>query len=273
MPIPTFSATHSGPLDGVFWGEAGPPPDYGYASAPPNAPAARPSYATVQELCTQPGTGITAWPFAEINSKVGLNPDQKELLDQVRSSGQEAIGVFSCPAENAFPRTPPGRLQAMTLRLGATLQAVQTVAPAMVTFYDSLNDEQKERFNEIGPKQPKNNAEASQASAQDGKSCSELRAGLTNLAIERIADAVKPTDAQEDGLKRLEDATAKAVSCPEDTPITPPGRLEAMEKRLRAMIDAANTVKPALNDFYESLSNEQKARLNRIGGELALSVN
>ena len=89
---------------------------------------------------------------------------------------------------------------------------------------------------------------------------------------------VKPTDAQEDGLKQLEDATAKAVSimqaaCPEDTPITPPGRLEAMEKRLRAMIDAANTVKPALNDFYESLSSEQKARFNRIGGELALSVN
>ena len=241
---------------------------------------ARPSNAAVQELCTQPGTGITAWPFAEINSKVGLNPDQKQLLDQVRSSGQKAAAVFkaSCPAANAFARTPPGRLQAMTLRLGATLEAVQTVRPALVTFYDSLNDEQKERFNAIGPKQPKDSAEASQASAQDGKSCSEPKAELTNLPIERIEDVVKPTDAQEDGLKQLEDATAKAVSimqaaCPEDTPITPPGRLEAMEKRLQAMIDAANTVKPALNDFYESLSSEQKARFNRIGGELALSVN
>ena len=267
-------------FDGVFWGEAGPPPDYGYASAPPNTPTARPSNAAVQELCTQPGTGITAWPFAEINSKVGLDPDQKQLLDQVRSSGQKAAAVFkaSCPAENAFARTPPGRLQAMTLRLGATLEAVQTVRPAMVTFYDSLNDEQKERFNAIGPKQPKDNAEASQASAQDGKSCSEPKAGLTNLPIERIEDVVKPTDAQENGLKQLEDATAKAVSimqaaCPEDTPITPPGRLEAMEKRLQAMIDAANTVKPALNGFYDSLSSEQKARFNRIGGELALSVN
>ena len=80
------------------------------------------------------------------------------------------------------------------------------------------------------------------------------------------------------GLKQLEDATAKAVSimqaaCPEDTPITPPGRLEAMEKRLQAMIDAANTVKPALNDFYVMLSSEQKARFDRIGGELALPIN
>jgi hypothetical protein len=42
-----------------------------------------------------------------------------------------------------------------------------------------------------------------------------------------------------------------------------------MEKRLQAMIDAASTVKPALESFYTSLSNEQKARFDRIGRELA----
>ena len=130
----------------------------------------------------------------------------------------------------------------------------------------------------MGRSSPRTTPSASQTSAQDGKSCSEPKAGLANLPIERIEDAVKPTDAQEDGLKHLENATAKAVSimqaaCPEDTPITPPGRLEAMEKRLQAMIDAANTVKPALNDFYGSLSSEQKARFNRIGSELAQSGN
>jgi hypothetical protein len=92
--------------------------------------------------------------------------------------------------------------------------------------------------------------------------------------MERIEDAVKPTDAQAADLKGLEDATAKAVSimqaaCPEDTPITPPGRLEAMEKRLQAMVDASKTVKPALDSFYGSLNSEQKARFNRIGRELA----
>ena len=85
---------------------------------------------------------------------------------------------------------------------------------------------------------------------------------------------VKPTGAQQDGLKQLQDATGKAVSllqaaCPEDTPLTPPGRLTAMEKRLQAMIDAANTVKPALDSFYASLSNEQKARFDRIGQQVA----
>ncbi len=275
-----FAYAYDDFIDGVFWGQAGPPPEYSYAYAPPNARLARSTSSTMEELCTQPGTGITAWPFAEIKSKVGLNTEQKQLLDQVRSSGQRAASVFkaSCPAKNAFAMTPPGRLQAMTLRLTATLEAVQTVRPAMEKFYNSLSDGQNERLNEIGPKQPKNNAEANQTSARDGKSCSEPKAGLANLPIERIEDAVKPTNAQEDGLKHLEEATVKAVSimqaaCPEDTPITPPGRLEAMEKRLQAMIDAANTVKAELYDFYGSLSNEQKARFNIIGGELAQSGN
>ena len=52
-------------------------------------------------------------------------------------------------------------------------------------------------------------------------------------------------------------------------PLTPPGRLAAMETRLKAMIEAANTVKPALESFYSSLTNEQKARFDRIGGQLA----
>ena len=72
----------------------------------------------------------------------------------------------------------------------------------------------------------------------------------------------------------MQDATDNAVSllqaaCPEDTPLTPPGRLAAMEKRLQAMIDAANTVRPALDSFYAPLSNEQKARFDRIGQQLA----
>jgi hypothetical protein len=58
-------------------------------------------------------------------------------------------------------------------------------------------------------------------------------------------------------------------ACPDQVPLTPPGRLDMMEARLKAMIDAANTVKPALDDFYASLSSEQKARFNRMGRALA----
>jgi ABC-type transporter MlaC component len=259
-------------FDGMFWGQGGPPEKYAYAA--PAAPRA--SYAGVQELCTEPGTGITAWPFTDIQRKVGLNDEQKQLLGGVRKAAADAAATFkaSCPAKNVFPLTPPGRLQAMTARLQGTLDAVGVVRPSLDKFYNSLSDEQKERFNTLGPKRPATNAEANAALPQDAKACSEAKPGLANLPIEKIDDVVKPTDAQADGLKQLQDATTKAVSilqaaCPDETPLTPTGRLEAMEKRLQAMVDSAKTVKPALESFYTSLSNEQKARFDRIGRELA----
>ena len=261
-------------FDGMFWGQGGPPADYAYASA--EASPGRVNYAAVQELCTQPGTGITAWPFADIEKKVGLNDDQKALLGDVRKAAADAAATFkaSCPSQAAFPLTPPGRLTAMTARLQGTLDAVGVVRPSLDKFYASLSDEQKERFNEFGPKKLANNAEAKAALPQDTKSCGEAKPGLATLPIEKIADVVKPTDAQQGDLKSLQNATDKAVSqlqaaCPDETPLTPPGRLAAMQTRLQAMVDAAKTVKPALNDFYASLSNEQKARFDRIGQELA----
>jgi hypothetical protein len=268
-------------VDGVFFGEQGPPPEYveGYADGGPTtarASAPAPTYAAVQQICAQPGNGVTAWPFAEIQQKVVLNDEQKLLLNDVRSAGQKAAGGFkaSCPSENAFPLTPPGRLNAMLARLDATLEAVDTVKPALEKFYDSLSDEQKERFNQIGPKPQETTGQAAQAAAPATNSCKDQKPGLANLPIEKIEDAVKPTDAQVGDLNRLEEATGKAVSimqaaCPDVVPLTPPGRLEAMQKRLQAMIDAGKTVKPALDGFYGSLTAEQKARFDRIGKTLA----
>ena len=267
-------------LDGVFWGEAGPPEEYAYAASSPRASsgsgsASRPSYTAVRDLCRTPGSGVTAWPFAEIERKVRLNSEQKELLADIRKASQDAAAVFkaSCPPDDTFPLTPPGRLDAMTARLEATLQVVQTVRPALEAFYASLSDEQKERFNELGPKQTAANAQA-RAASEVADSCKQPKPGLANLPIEKIEDIVNPTGAQETELGRLQDATGKAVeilqaACPDDTPLTPPGRLDAMEKRLRSMIDAAKTVKPALASFYSSLSGEQKARFNKIGQQLS----
>ena len=265
-------------FDGVFWGEAGPPQEYAYAAPSLRSSSGstpRPDYTAVRDLCRQPGNGVTAWPFADIERKVRLNAEQKELLADIRKASQDAAAVFkaSCPPEDSFPLTPPGRLAAMTARLDATLQAVQTVRPALEAFYASLSDEQKERFNELGPKPSAANAEARDAS-EAADSCKQPKPGLANLPIEKIEDVINPTDAQEAELNKLQDATSKAVeimqaACPDETPLTPPGRLDAMEKRLQSMIDAAKAVKPALDSFYSSLSGEQKARFNRIGQQLS----
>jgi hypothetical protein len=48
------------------------------------------------------------------------------------------------------------------------------------------------------------------------------------------------------------------AACPDEVPVTPVGRLQAMERRLSAMLQAANQMQPALDDFYASLTAERR---------------
>jgi hypothetical protein len=94
------------------------------------------------------------------------------------------------------------------------------------------------------------------------------------LPISRVERSLHLTAAQQSALDELKDASAKAAeilaqNCPADQPLTPPGRLAAMEQRLTAMLQAIDTMQPALAKFYNSLSDEQKAQLSRIGPRAA----
>jgi len=84
--------------------------------------------------------------------------------------------------------------------------------------------------------------------------------------LERIERATRPTAEQKPAFDALKDASNKAAeimkaACPAETSVTPPGRLAAAEKRLTAMLEAIRTVRPAMEAYYNSLSDEQKARL------------
>jgi hypothetical protein len=46
---------------------------------------------------------------------------------------------------------------------------------------------------------------------------------------------------------------------------TAPARLTAISMRLDTMLQSVKTVSAALDDFYNSLSDEQKAQFNTIG--------
>jgi hypothetical protein len=161
--------------------------------------------------------------------------------------------------------------------LQATLAAVQIVRAPLDAFYTSLSDEQKARFNLIGPTLGQSAADKTARQdlmAANQKSCKDAKPGLVNLPIESIEDAVKPTPTQQPLLDTLEQATNKAVeslaaACPDDIAQTPPGRLAQTETRLKAMIEAAQTVQPALDGFYAALTDEQKSRFNTMTGEMA----
>jgi len=100
-------------------------------------------------------------------------------------------------------------------------------------------------------------------------SCGAGPAGLGSWGADRIEQTLSLDTAQLTKFNDLKTASQRAIqylneSCPKDDPVTPTGRLQAMERRLSAMLEAVRTVQPALDDFYAALNDEQKARLTAI---------
>jgi len=84
---------------------------------------------------------------------------------------------------------------------------------------------------------------------------------------------VRPNEAQRVKLEALQSAAANAAdvikaACPSEAPSTPPSRLAAIGKHLQAMLQAVETIRPKLDDFYNALSDDQKARFNTMGRRL-----
>jgi hypothetical protein len=268
-------------FDGVFWGYGNPYVDGGYVtasipsttgSAPPSQRRAFPrGTPSTAQLCGDPGKGITAWPFTQIEQAVKPDDEQKRLLDELKRAAADAAAAFKASCEDDIALTPTGRLAAMTRRVEATLRAVRTVRPALDAFYNSLTDEQKARFTNMGPEEigADERKRAQREPSQAAQAC-DAKAGLVDLPMQEIEQAVQPTQAQREKFDRLSLAATSAVellqaACPDTIALTPSGRLEQMEKRLDALVQAANTVQPALADFYASLTNEQKAQFNVLG--------
>jgi hypothetical protein len=219
------------------------------------------------EVCNNDSVQLTDWPIQRISEVVEPTDAQRPALDELQAASAEAIDMLRSGCPKDLPSIPTGRLAAMESRLQVMLAAVQTVRPALERFYQSLNDEQKARFNTISPTDDSDAAGKDQRDLT--KFCDERASGVTDLPIDRIAQAVQPTPEQQAALDQLKDASVKAaeglkVDCPTHQTLTPTGRVQAMEKRLDATLGAVKTVQPALTQFYHSLSDEQKARFNSL---------
>ena len=64
------------------------------------------------------------------------------------------------------------------------------------------------------------------------------------------------------GRASIKSAEIMRDACQADVPATIVGRTEAMEKRMETTLQALRAVRPALEAFYATLSDGQKARLD-----------
>ena len=97
---------------------------------------------TLPALCTSQAS-LTTVPAEQISATLTLTGEQQQALEKLKAASAQASDELknSCPP--SIPDTLEGRLNAAQQRVAALIGAVDTVRPAVTSFYDSLTDEQK----------------------------------------------------------------------------------------------------------------------------------
>src|SRR5215831_16961543 len=98
--------------------------------------------------------------------------------------------------------------------------------------------------------------------------CGNISATTADALIERIERAIEPSASQRDVLEQLRAALAQTIerinaTCPAAVPAALTQRLAAIQDRIWAMHDALLTLRLPLENFYNSLTDEQQRRFRR----------
>ena len=254
----------------IYAGIFGP---YGYDDLigylPQAADPRRARASSLARLCGDDSRDIAGLPIDQIAQAIEPDEAQRAALDGLGNASVQAAQSIraACPTQAVL--TAPGRLAAMQQRIEAMISAVAIVRSPLDRVYSLLDDEQKARFNALAQDQ-RTRAAANNPRRSLGESCGAAQSTTFEWPTSEIEDRLHPNDTQRAALKALQDASSKAAdmlkaACQSDDPATPPARLAAIGKRLDTMLDAVKLVRAALEDFYATLSDEQKAQFEAIG--------
>ena len=217
------------------------------------------------ESCTGLAPGVTNLPIDQIRQAVHPTADQEAALDDLSAASSQASDIIKSSCPSSVPLTPIGRLDAAEQRLDATIKAIQIIRSPLERFYQALSDEQRQRFNAMS-----GSTEGAPSAGNMAAACSQQGGSFIDLPVQRVEQVVQPTAQQQSAFNDLKKAAQKAgdqlqSSCPTAVPKSPVARVDTVETRLTAMTDAIKSVRPDLQNFYASLSDEQKAKFNTIG--------
>jgi hypothetical protein len=223
----------------------------------------------LQQLCGDDSREIAGLPINQIQQAIQLDEAQRAALDDLANALVSAAQMIraSCPTQTAF--SAPNRLAVMQRRIGAMIKAELGVQQPLGKFYDLLDDEQEARLNALAEDRRKISA-ANGATEAPAQGCGAARPAALQWPADEIEARLHPNDTQRAALKVLQDANARAVdilnnACRPKDATTLPIRLDAVDGRLDAMQQAVYLVSAALEDFYATLSDEQKAQFEAIG--------
>jgi hypothetical protein len=221
---------------------------------------------SLAQMCGDDSRDVAGLPIDQIQQAIEPNEAQRAALDDLANASIQAAAAIRAACPTRVVLTAPGRLTAMQQRLEAMISGVALVRPPLDKFYGLLDDEQKARLNALAEDQRK--ASASKASL--AQNCGAAQTAAFQWPGNEIEARLHPNDTQRAALEVLQDAGTQAAdmlksACEPDDALTPPARLAAAARQLDTMLQAVKLVRPALEDFYATLSDEQKAQFEAIG--------
>jgi hypothetical protein len=238
-------------------------PSAAIAARTQQARAGDPNSAPVAVTCGSVDLTANDWPIAQITSTIDLNDTQRATLDQLKTALSDAVSAIKSSCRDDTNLGPVERLRVMQNTLWAVHDAAQLIRAPLAKFYDSLNDEQKQKF--AAPAQPQAGGRTPSRSEM-ARMCDLPTA---DAPMRQIEQSVRPTKAQRSSLEALQKKSFEMgqflmASCLKPMPATPAERLDAAADRLTAVIFAVSNLNMALNDFTSQLGDEQKTKLNSM---------
>jgi LTXXQ motif family protein len=220
---------------------------------------------SLARICGDDVSELAPLPVEQIRQTMRLSEEQRGMLDELAKASVEGEKTVraSCPTE--VQPTPSARLATMQQRLEAMKSAIASIRTPFEVFYESLDDDQKAELTALNdqraPFAPKVPA---------AQSCTPPDVLPWPAADIEAKLHLNDTQREELGALSRMDALARNTlnfDCQPDENLTPPDRLATADVRLDAMLDAIKWVRPALDGFFATLSDEQKTQFDMIGAK------
>jgi LTXXQ motif family protein len=247
-------------LGDFYTGMIGPPA----GAAPGKRRAAAESEPPANGACLparppEPEVGPAGTTFRQIEKRVAPTPEQRASFDALQAAMLKAEQRIYSGCWQPYPsQSPPERLKTIADRLWALRQAMLMLRTPLEQALETLSDAQKAKLNGKGPLK---------------LSCPDPLINEASWTGERVEQVLQLTDEQRASLESLRLVAihlgqAIGSSCPSQSLASPLQRLDAIGDRLNTLLYAAMIVSRSFNNFYVSLSDEQKTRFRTMARSL-----
>ena len=229
--------------------------------------------------CTGQAVELKRIPFDLVSRTVQANDAQRNALEQVHSAANDAAETLSAACPKDIPAELGQRLDQLGRALDAIAASLAALRPALATFYDTLDDEQKARLVAIdfsrkslskfdqGERRTANGGDPDDGSdAARDPVCRQWVAILRSWPVRQVESAISLSDEQHADLHDLTAAFYRAAgsltgACPAEDRFTALGRLDAKQRQLQALRQGIDAIQPVLSKFENSLNDSQRTQL------------